>query len=505
MKAVICEQFGLPETLVLKEIPSPIIAANQVLISVVTAAVNFPDALIIQNKYQFKPNLPFAPGGEIAGLVLAIGKDVSHVQPGDRVVALCGWGGFAEQVAVNANKVFKIPDAINWQIAASTLYNYGTSYHALKDRGQLQPGQTILILGAAGGVGLAAVELAKKMGAKVIAAASNQEKLDICLKKGADYTINYSTEDLRESIKKITSEKGVDLVYDPVGGALAEPALRSLTWKGRYLIVGFASGTIPSIPFNLALLKGASVVGVFWGAFTEKEPALSIQNLGELVQMISRGHIQQEIYKVYPLNNAAQAIRDLMDRKVIGKAIIQVTEELVPSPIAAFDASFEKEMPFQAKTIVELPVKFQNKSALLKAIGTSLGTSNWLSVDQEMITDFANATLDKQWVHINPQKAANLLPDGKTIAHGYLSMSLVSQFLYQMIHIDGVSSFFNYGINKARFINPVQCGDEIRLHASISEADLQDNGSLKLFINCNMEIKGKNKPAYVAEIISMIF
>lgn len=504
MKAVICEQFGLPESLVLKEIPSPTIDANQVLISVTTAAVNFPDALIIQNKYQFKPELPFSPGGEVAGRVLSVGKDVSHLHPGDRVVALCGWGGFAEQVAVNANRVFKIPNAISWHTAAATLYNYGTSYHALKDRGQLQPGQTILILGAAGGVGLAAVELAKKMGAIVIAAASNQEKLNICLKKGADFTINYSTEDLRASIKKITAEKGVDLVYDPVGGAMAEPALRSLSWKGRYLVVGFASGTIPSLPFNLALLKGASVVGVFWGAFTEKEPTLSMQNLKELVQMISRGDIQQEIFKVYPLNEAPQAIRDLMERKVMGKAIIQVTEEK-DSPLITPDQNIIKEIPVQQLPVVELPVSFLNKSALLNAIGTSLGTSNWLSVDQTMITDFANATLDKQWVHIDPQKAANLLPDGKTIAHGYLSMSLVSQFLYQMIHIEGVNSFLNYGINKARFLNPVQCGDKIRLQASISQAELQENGSLKLFINCNMEIKGKTKPAYVAEIISLIF
>lgn len=505
MKAVICEQFGLPENLVLKEIPSPTITENQVLISVYTSAVNFPDALIIQNKYQFKPSLPFAPGGEVAGMVLAVGQNVIHVKPGDRVVALCGWGGFAEQVAVNANKVFPIPKSINWQIAAATLYNYGTSYHALKDRGALKPGQTILILGAAGGVGLAAVELAKKMGAIVIAAASNQEKLNTCLKKGADFTINYSTEDLRESIKKITANKGVDLVYDPVGGAFAEPALRSLTWKGRYLVVGFAAGSIPSLPFNLALLKGASVVGVFWGAFTEKEPALSLQNLQELVNMISRGDIQQEIYKVYPFDQAAQAIRDLMDRKVIGKAIIQVTEEEDSSTQLDFPEDKVNEIIVPQIATLVSPISFPNKSALLKAIGLSLGTSNWLSVDQAIITDFANATLDKQWVHIDPIKAAQILPDGKTIAHGYLSMSLVSQFLYQMIHIEGVNSFLNYGINKARFINPVQCGDQIRLHATISEAALQENGSLKLFINCNMEIKGKDKPAFVAEIISLIF
>ncbi len=505
MKAVICEQFGLPESLVFKEIPTPTITSKQVLIKVVTAAVNFPDALIIQNKYQFKPTIPFSPGGEVAGIIIEIGQDVNHLAKGDRVVALCGWGGFAEQVVVEANRAFKIPNNINWYTAAATLYNYGTSYHALKDRGQIQPGQTILILGAAGGVGLAAVELAKKMGGIVIAAASSNEKLAICKLKGADYTINYSQEDLRESIKKITSDKGVDLVYDPVGGALAEPALRSLTWKGRYLIVGFASGTIPSLPFNVALLKGCSIIGVFWGAFTEKEPALSMQNLASLIQMILQGDIQQEIYKVYTLNQAPQAIRDLIDRKVIGKAIIQVSEEKDATNPTSIDHKIEKTIQENLLTNIKLPVSFLNKTDLLQAVGRSLGTSNWLIVNQTMITDFANATLDKQWVHIDSEKASLLLPDGKTIAHGYLSMSLVSQFLYQMIHIEGVNSFLNYGINKARFINPVQCGDEIRLHASIAQAELQENGALKLFIQCSMEIKGKSKPAYVSEIISLIF
>jgi acyl dehydratase len=268
--------------------------------------------------------------------------------------------------------------------------------------------------------------------------------------------------------------------------------------------VGFASGTIPSLPFNLALLKGCAVLGVFWGAFTEKEPTQSLQNLGELVQMISRGDIQQEIYKIYALKDAPQAIRDLIDRKVIGKAIIQVSEEIEIEKNIPTDNTKDKEIQNQQVSAKELPVRFLNKNALTQAIGSSLGTSNWLSVGQEMITNFANATLDQQWVHIDPKKAAILLPDGKTIAHGYLSMSLVSQFLYQMIHIEGVNSFFNYGINKARFISPVQCGDQIRLQATISQAELQDNGSLKLFINCNMEIKGKSKPAYVAEIISLI-
>jgi len=502
MKAVICQQYCLPESLIVGEIPSPLISEKQVLIQVITAAVNFPDSLIIQNKYQFKPALPFSPGGEVAGRIIAVGNGIKHLKLGDRVAALCGWGGFAEQVAVEANRVFKIPDNINFQTAASTLYNYGTSYHALKDRGLLQAGETILILGAAGGVGIAAVELAKKMGAIVIAAASSQEKLDLCLKKGADYIINYSKEDLRESIKNITADQGVDVVFDPIGGSLSEPALRSMKWKGRFLVVGFASGTIPSIPYNIALLKGCSVVGVFWGAFTEKEPELSLQNLAALIQMILRGDIQQQIHKIYSLDDAPKAIQDLIDRKVMGKAIIQVSEEdnSLVDPLA-IDQAKESE----PDSSIELPVSFINKSSLLKAIGSSLGSSHWLTVSQDMITGFADVTMDKQWVHIDPAKAAIYLPNGKTIAHGYLSLSLASHFLYQMIHIEGVKSFLNYGINKARFLNPVQCGDQIRMQAIILNAEIQENGSLKLFINCNMEIKDKSKPAYVAEIISLIF
>ena len=324
MNAILCLHHGLPNTLVLQETAIPVITDKQVLIEVKACGVNFPDALIIQNKYQFKPELPFAPGGEVSGIVLETGTKVKHLKPGDRVLALCGWGGFAEQVAVDANRVFPIPAEMDFYTAASTLYNYGTSYHALKDRAVLKPGETLLVMGAAGGVGIAAVELGKLMGATVIAAASSDDKLLLCKKKGADHVINYTSEDLRTRIKEITGEKGVDVIYDPVGGKLAEPALRSIAWKGRYLVVGFASGEIPQLAFNLPLLKGCSVMGVFWGSFAEKEPAQSMQNLGELLQWLRNGKIKQSIHKIYSLAEGPKAIQDLIDRKIKGKAIVKI-------------------------------------------------------------------------------------------------------------------------------------------------------------------------------------
>ncbi len=324
MKAVLCKSFGLPDSLVIEEIPAPTPQADEVLINVFACGVNFPDLLIIQNKYQFKPTLPFSPGGEVSGIIEAIGEKVKHLKIGDRVVALCGWGGFAEQLVVKSNRVFPLPPEMDFINGACTLYTYGTSYHVLKDRAQTKPGETLLVLGAGGGVGLAAVELGKVMGATVIAAASSDEKLLICKQKGAAHVINSSTEDLRTRLKEITNDKGVDVVYDAVGGKLAEQALRSMAWKGRYLVVGFASGEIPQFPANIPLLKGCSIVGVFWGSFAEREPQQSLQNFSELLSLMKSGKIKQHIYKVYPLDVAAQALQDLMDRKVIGKAVVKV-------------------------------------------------------------------------------------------------------------------------------------------------------------------------------------
>ncbi|KPQ15141.1 MAG: NADPH2:quinone reductase Qor [Algoriphagus marincola HL-49] len=324
MKAVICEKFGLPETLKYGELPDPSPGPSQVLIQVDACGVNFPDVLIIQNKYQFKPELPFSPGGEVAGKVIEIGSEVKNVQVGDSVLALCGWGGFAEKVAVDSDRVFKLPSGLPSEIAATTLYTYGTSYHALKDRANLQPGETLLVLGAAGGVGLAAVELGKTMGAKVIAAASSEEKLALCKEKGAELTINYQKEDLKARIKELTQGKGVDVVYDPVGGDYTEAALRGMAWKGRYLIVGFANGEIPKIPMNLPLLKGCSILGVFWGQFSKLESEKSFQNIAQLMQWIQQGKISQHIGGRYSLEEAPQALNAILERKMLGKGVVKI-------------------------------------------------------------------------------------------------------------------------------------------------------------------------------------
>ncbi|MDP1842642.1 MAG: zinc-binding dehydrogenase [Sediminibacterium sp.] len=502
MKAILCNTHGLPETLVLTSIPTPVPGEREVLIQVFACGVNFPDALIIQNKYQFKPPLPFSPGGEVAGIISAVGAKVKKIKPGDRVLALSGWGGFAESVIVDASRVFPMPPNMRFITAASTLYTFGTSYHALKDRGQLQAGETVLVLGAAGGVGIAAVELAKLMGATVIAAASSEEKLALCKKKGADHCINYSTEDLRTSIKAIVGDKGVDVVFDPIGGQLAEAALRSMAWKGRYLIVGFASGEIPQLPFNLALLKGCSVNGVFWGSFAEKEPVNSLTNFGTLLNWMNQGKISQPIHKIYSLEEAPTAIRDLMNRDVLGKAIVQIKEEeLIESAVQHHTQPSKTAI---AENIQTDSIVIKGLKDIKNHIGKTAGPSEWLVVTQKMIDDFAAATLDFQWVHIDTEKAKNLLPGGKTIAHGYLTMSLASHFFYELIKIENVQSFFNYGFNKARFISPVPVNSKIRLIAQLTNIEEQANGAVKLFLQCTIELEGSDKPAYVAELISLI-
>lgn len=326
MKAILCTQFGPPEELILSEVPSPAPGKGQVLIKVKACGVNFPDTLIIQNKYQFKPPLPFAPGGEVAGVIKEVGEGVKHLKVGDAVLSLPGWGGFAEEVVADAAATFPTPPGMDYVTAASMMYTYGTSYHALKNRAQLQSGETLLVLGAAGGVGLAAVQLGVLLGANVIAAASSDEKLAVCRELGATATINYSTEDLKERIRELTEGRGADVIYDPVGDRYTEPALRAIAWKGRYLVVGFAGGEIPKIPLNLALLKGCQIVGVFWGAFTKNEPYESQQNFQELITWVAEGKLKQYVYKTYPLAKAPNALRDIMERRVIGKAVVVVTE-----------------------------------------------------------------------------------------------------------------------------------------------------------------------------------
>jgi NADPH2:quinone reductase len=306
------------------DVPDPHAGPGQVVVNVGAAGVNFPDTLIIQNLYQFKPDLPFSPGGEVAGTVGQLGTGVDHVAVGDRVIAFPGWGGFAEQVVVEARTVIPIPETMPTDVAAAFVMTYGTSYHALKDRADPQPGETLLVLGAAGGVGLAAVELGKVMGLRVIAAASTDEKLAVCRDHGADEVINYSKEDLKVRAKELTGGAGADIVYDPVGGDYTEAALRATAWQGRLLVIGFAAGPIPKIPLNLTLLKGCDIRGVFWGSFAAREPKRNAQNLMELVAMFNEGTIRPHISARYPLEDTGAALRAVMDRMATGKIVIEL-------------------------------------------------------------------------------------------------------------------------------------------------------------------------------------
>jgi NADPH:quinone reductase len=386
----------------------------------------------------------------------------------------------------------------------------------LKDRAVLQKGETLLVLGAAGGVGLAAVELGKLMGARVIAAASSDEKLSVCREKGADFTINYTTENLRERIKELTEGVGVDVVYDPVGGDLAEPAVRSMAWNGRYLVVGFATGEIPKLPANLPLLKGCAIVGVFWGRFSEKEPAKNFKNIQEIAGFLMRGEIKPHIYKQYRLTETSQALWDLMNRKVIGKAVV-VTDAylaLSPDPKGAFTQNAKSETPqnmngrnettegsFHYDEKGSLVVK--NIAALRSFIDKSVGTSEWLDITQDVIHKFAEATLDFQWIHLDVERAKTESPFGQTVAHGLLSLSLTPYFSYQLLKIESAKLFVNYGYNKVRFISPVLSGQRIRLKTVLKNIESDAKGH-KMYTEQIIEIEGVSKPACVAESIAFI-
>ena len=322
MKALLCRELGPIDRLAVEEVPAPRPGPHEVLIDVAAAAVNFPDILLVQGRYQFKAPLPFAPGFELAGTVREVGEGVGHVAHGDHVLAIVGHGAFAQQCVAPVKSVMQLPHGTDLELAAATMFTFATAYHALKDRAALASGETLLVLGAAGGVGLAAVELGKLMGAHVIAAASSDEKLAVCREHGADETIDYTKEDLREAMKRIAGARGVDVVYDPVGGPYSEPAFRSLAWRGRHLVVGFTAGDIPRLPLNLALLKGASLVGVFLGAFLEREPQLARENASELIAWLAAGAIKPHISGRYPLERGVEALREVAERRAMGKVLV---------------------------------------------------------------------------------------------------------------------------------------------------------------------------------------
>ncbi len=322
MKAIVCKDWGPPDSLELQDLPDLVPQAGEVVVDVRAAGVNFPDVLTVQGKYQYRPELPFTPGNEFAGTVRAVGEGVTHFKAGDRVIGFARSGAFAEQVRAPADVLMPMPPDMDFDIAAAITLTYGTSHHAVVDRAQLKAGETMLVLGAAGGVGLAAIEIGKALGARVIAAASSAEKLEVCRAHGADVLIDYSKEDLREALKAATGGKGPDVIYDPVGGPYTEPALRSIAWRGRHLVIGFAAGEIPKLPWNLMLLKGASVVGVFWGEFAKREPKANVAAMREMLGWMAEGKLKPLVSQRYALAETAQALNDMADRKVTGKVVI---------------------------------------------------------------------------------------------------------------------------------------------------------------------------------------
>src|SRR6201996_2066055 len=324
MKAILCTHFGGPDELELADIAPPEPARGEAVVRVAAAALNFYDTLIIAGKYQNKPPFPFSPAAELAGIVERVGPGVADIASGDRVMGYAGWGAAREAVAIPAQQLVKLPDGLDFERAAVLTVTYGTTLYALRERAALKAGETLVVLGASGGTGLAAIELGKMLGARVIACASSDEKLDFARAHGADATVNYAAENLREALKKLGGENGVDVVYDPVGGAYAEPALRSLGWLGRYLVVGFAAGEIPKIPLNLALLKGCEIVGVFWGSWVARNPKRHQASVSELMQMYADGKIKPYVSERFPLAQAAEAIKHLASRKAMGKVVVTV-------------------------------------------------------------------------------------------------------------------------------------------------------------------------------------
>ena len=324
VKAVMCTQYGGPELLELSDVDTPIAGPGQAVVDVKACSINFTDVLMIQDLYQYKASVPFIPGGEVAGLVQSVGLGVEGFAVGDPVVVSTTTGGLTEQVAVPAAALSPVPAGVNLIEASGLFYAYGTAYHALKDRADLQAGETLAVLGAAGGVGLAAVDLGRIMGARVIAAASTDEKLELCRQRGADATINYDTEDLKTALRDLTDGAGADVVYDPVGGKYAEPAVRATAWGGRYLVIGFAAGEIPRIPLNLPLLRGCQIVGVFWGAFAAREPAHRQRTLDELGALWRDGQLRPYVSATYPLERASDALAELATRRATGRVVVTV-------------------------------------------------------------------------------------------------------------------------------------------------------------------------------------
>ncbi|HVV61415.1 MAG TPA: NADPH:quinone oxidoreductase family protein [Pseudolabrys sp.] len=323
MKALLCTRLGTPDDLELSDIPEPAPGAGEAVVRVKAASLNFFDTLIIAGKYQYKPTPPFSPAAEFAGTIESVGDGASAFKPGDRVIGYMTYGAAREKVAISTDRLIKMPDGLDFDRAAGVCITYGTTYYALKDRGAIKASETLAVLGASGGVGLAAIELGKLMGARVIACASSDEKIAFARKHGADEGINYASEDLKDALRRLTDGRGANVIYDPVGGPYSEPALRSIAWEGRFLVVGFAAGDIPKLPLNLVLLKGCSVVGVFWGSFIERDPQRHRANTAQLLEWCAQGKLSSHVHAVYPLAEAPKALKAIAARQVMGKVILR--------------------------------------------------------------------------------------------------------------------------------------------------------------------------------------
>lgn len=507
MKALVSDRFGDLSGTGIRETDSSGVGEGDVLIRVAACGLNFPDLLILEGKYQFKPEPPFIPGGEVTGVVLQAGREAKEFYPGQRVFAIERRGGLAEEVVLPKDRVFPLPDTMGLKEGAALLYNFSTALYALKNRGKVKEGQTLLILGAAGGVGLAAVQLGKIYGLRVIAAAGSRENLALCASFGADDLIDYSEENIRDRVNTITGKRGVDLVLDTVGGRFSEPAVRSLAWGGRYLVVGFASGEIPAVPLNLLLLKGAEIKGVFWGKFSREEPLKQQENTEEIFRYHASGRIRACIGEEYRLEAAAQALNDYRERKVRGKAVVICSPRLIEEDRPALPGAG--------------PAKFSflSPAHVLESAGVFLGESGWFQVTQEVINDFADATGDHQWIHISGEKVAGIpvagtpvagapaahTPSGSTIAHGFLTLSLAPKFLAEIYEMPFVKMGINYGVDKLRFLAPVKVNSEIRMTARLLTADNVRNGGIKMRIAATYFVKGTDKPVCTAELLSVIY
>jgi NADPH2:quinone reductase len=493
MKALVSKAFKNTDELEVTEFTLPDIGEDDVIINVAACGLNFPDLLILEEKYQFKPELPYSPGGEVTGVVSRVGANVRNFYLGQRVFAIERWGGLAEKMLIKQDRLFHLPDEIDMVSGASLLYNMSTALYALKNRGKAKQGETILILGAAGGVGLAAVQLAKAMDLTVLAAAGGKAKIDLCKSFGADYTIDYHIENIKDKVNEITGKQGVNLVLDAVGEQYADLAVRSLAWGGRYLVVGFASGVIPKIPLNLVLLKGAEIRGVFWGKFSREQPLKQEENIEQIFEYYRLNKIKSYVGETYKLEDSKRALVGFKERKVNGKMVVICNETLLEK-----DNKQVRPRERQEKFI------FHSKQHVLESAGKELGESRWLQITQQVIDDFADATGDQQWIHVNPERAAKSTV-GSTIAHGFLTVSLAPKFLEEIYEMPFAKMGINYGVDKLRFLTPVKVNSQIKMRARLLQAEAVKNDGVKLRTELSFFVKGEEKQVCVAELLSIVY